>query len=59
VSSGDAYVGDILVMYNADGSTSETEITAVDYISELRDVYSFNCEDVDTFFAGNVLVHNK
>jgi hypothetical protein len=59
VSSGDAYVGDIMVTYNSDGSTSETEITSVDYISELRDVYSFNCEDIDTFFAGNVLVHNK
>lgn len=59
VSSGDTYVGDIMVTYNSDGSTSETEITSVDYISELRDVYSFNCEDVDTFFAGNVLVHNK
>lgn len=59
VSSGDTYVGDIMVTYNSDGSTSETEITSVDYISELRDVYSFNCEDIDTFFAGNVLVHNK
>lgn len=57
--SGDVFIGDILIKYESDNQVVWVEVTSVDYISETRDVYSFNCEDVDTFFAGNILVHNK
>lgn len=57
--SGDIFIGDKFIQYVADDQVIEVEIFAVDYIQEMRDVYSFNCEDTDTFFAGNVLVHNK
>lgn len=58
-SSGDVYVGDKIVRYTEDGYTVEETVVSVDYIPETRNVYSFNCEDTDTFFAGNILVHNK
>lgn len=57
--SGDVYIGDKVIKYISEDQVVETEITSVDYIQEMRDVYSFNCEDTDTFFAGNILVHNK
>lgn len=57
--TGDIYIGDKFVQYVSEDQVVEVEVTAVDYISEMRDVYSFNCEDTDTFFAGNILVHNK
>lgn len=57
--TGDIYIGDKFIQYVSEDQVIEVEVTAVDYISEMRDVYSFNCEDTDTFFAGNILVHNK
>ena len=57
--TGDIYIGDKFIQYVSEDQVVEVEVTAVDYISEMRDVYSFNCEDTDTFFAGNILVHNK
>jgi hypothetical protein len=58
-SSGDVYIGDKIVRYTEDGYSVEETVNSVDYISETRNVYAFNCEETDTFFAGNVLVHNK
>jgi hypothetical protein len=58
-SSGDVYISDKIVKYTEDGYTIEETVSSIDYIPETRNVYSFNCEDTDTFFAGNILVHNK
>ena len=57
--TGDIYIGDKFIKYISGDQVVEIDITSVDYISEMRNVYSFNCEDTDTFFAGNILVHNK
>lgn len=59
ISSGDVEVGDIYVNQNVDGSFSDTEITAVDFINEDRTVYRFNAEPVDHLIAGNMVVHNR
>lgn len=54
INSGVVQVGDELV----DSEFSPVPVTHIELINEPRSVYKFDCEDLDTFIAANLLMHN-
>ena len=53
-------IGEYLIIVNEDGSKTEIEITDIHYLTDsIVNVYQYNCEPYDWFFANGMLVHNK
>ena len=59
LTSGSLEVGDTLVSYdyNSNGIV-EIPVTSVDIHEEEVTVYRFDCEDLDSFIAGDLICHN-
>ena len=59
LTSGSLEVGDTLVSYDYNSnSIVEIPVTSVDVIEDEVTVYRFDCEDLDSFIAGDLICHN-
>ena len=59
LTSGSIEIGDILVSYSYNSnSIVEIPVTSVDVHEEEVTVYRFDCEDLDSFIAGDLICHN-
>ena len=59
LTSGSLEIGDILISYDyGQHSAVEVPVTSIDVVEEEVTVYRFDCEELDSFIAADLICHN-